>query len=73
MNKFIHMDDNDDGTTSVSMSFDGVEKFDFVLMIPLEAFMESLGPAAGIELTEEDMENVADHVLSNSVLIPDSL
>jgi len=41
MNKFIHMEDNEDGTTSVSMS-DGVEKFDCVLMIPLDDFMRSI-------------------------------
>jgi hypothetical protein len=34
-------DNNNDGTTSVSMS-DGVEKFDFVLMIPIEDFMTSI-------------------------------
>lgn len=67
MKKFIKMEENDDGTTTVSLSLDGVQTTQYVVGFLL---IDSL--LTEIELTEKD-EVFAKKIEDASVFIPNNL
>jgi hypothetical protein len=62
MKRFLTIEENEDGTSTATMSFDGVNKETFVLLLSFADFANSLVPA----------QDQLDAVTSKMVHIPNS-
>jgi hypothetical protein len=68
MNKFMKMEDNGDGSSTMEVCFDGENIHTFLLMISLDEYMEDVVS----QLMETTSEELIDTIVNTFVAIPEN-